>query len=191
LELDVQDGRCRLPELLDEGFGVEASGWKGRAGTAIVSRWRTRLFYPAVARWAADTGILRLAFLRHDGRAIAFSFGLQQGGTHYGLKLGYEESYARFSPGMLILHRLTEWCFEQPEVRAFEMLGQADEYKSEFATVVEKQERVQILRAGWRGVADRREELSRAWIRRSLREHIPAPARVAMVRAAVKLGLRP
>src|SRR5207247_10269646 len=68
--LEVVDGSERLDELLEEGFRVEASGWKSRAGTAIASRPDTRRFYTDVARWASDRGWLRLAFLRLGGRAL-------------------------------------------------------------------------------------------------------------------------
>src|SRR5207253_4308850 len=64
---DVEDGSERLDSLLDEWLQVEASGWKGRTGTAVASDPGTLEFYRAIARWAAGRGSLRLAFLRLDG----------------------------------------------------------------------------------------------------------------------------
>jgi CelD/BcsL family acetyltransferase involved in cellulose biosynthesis len=71
--VEIADGRQRLDGLLAEAFAVEAAGWKGRRGTAIRSRPETRLFYTEVARWAAREGMLRLLFLRLDGRPICCS----------------------------------------------------------------------------------------------------------------------
>ena len=48
-----------------------------------------------MARWAAAKGWLRLAFLRLDGKPLAFDFGLNDGNTLYSLKTGYDEAYRR------------------------------------------------------------------------------------------------
>src|SRR5205823_4205445 len=72
VRLEVHDGREDLRELLDEGFRIEAAGWKGKRSSAILSRPDTRRFYTAVARWAAASGYLRLAFLRAGDTAVAF-----------------------------------------------------------------------------------------------------------------------
>src|SRR4051812_44187695 len=50
-----------LEAQLDRGFAVEASGWKGREGTAIVSTPQTAAFYRAVAHAFHATGELRLS----------------------------------------------------------------------------------------------------------------------------------
>ncbi len=51
---EVVDGREQLPVLLDEGFAVEAAGWKGEQDKAISSRSETLTFYRNVAEWAAE-----------------------------------------------------------------------------------------------------------------------------------------
>ena len=128
------DGRERLPELLAEGFALEASGWKGAAGTAIRSRPDTLAFYTRVAEWAADRDVLRMTMLRVDGRAVAFEFNLEQGGVSYGLKTGYDEAFSAFSPGTLNFLRLVERVCGDPQVRVLEMLGDATPWKASFAS---------------------------------------------------------
>src|SRR5207245_1447048 len=83
LNVRIADGAQDLPALLEEGFGLEASGWKGAAGTAIVSRPETRAFYVEIASWAAARGWLRLALLRLDDRPLAFQLALEQAGVCY------------------------------------------------------------------------------------------------------------
>src|SRR5262249_4842271 len=99
LVLQVEDGRERLDELLAEGFQVEASGWKGTAGSAIIARRETQQFYREVACWGAEQGVLRLAFLRLNGRALAFDYCLEDRGFHYCLKTGYDPAYRELGPG--------------------------------------------------------------------------------------------
>ena len=79
LTVHFEDGSERLDELLREGFAIEGSGWKAERGSAIASQPETHAFYTDVARWAAARGWLRLAFLRLDGRALAFDLCIEFG----------------------------------------------------------------------------------------------------------------
>jgi len=118
--------------LLDEGLRVEASGWKGRTGTAILSQPPTAGFYRELARWAADKGWLRLAFLRAGPRAVAFELALEQDGVVSLVKGGYDEASARFGPGVVLLRDLLEDAFVRG-VREIDLLGGAENYKLQWA----------------------------------------------------------
>ena len=74
-----------LDGVLGEAFRVEASQWKGRAGTAMVSRPDTESFYRGVAYSAAAKGTLHLAALRLDGRLVSFEVGVREAGRHFAL----------------------------------------------------------------------------------------------------------
>jgi CelD/BcsL family acetyltransferase involved in cellulose biosynthesis len=118
-------------EHLADAFRIEASGWKGARGTAIASQPETRHFYTAVAEWAAREGLLRLAFLRLGDRRIAFRFNLEQAGRLYALKSGYDEEFAKFSPGSLLVFDLLEYAFRH-ELRSYELLGTETPSKREW-----------------------------------------------------------
>jgi CelD/BcsL family acetyltransferase involved in cellulose biosynthesis len=122
LTLLVADGSERLEDLLSEGFQVEQSGWKGAHGTAINSSPRRRRFYREVARWAGERGWLRLAFLRLDGRPIAFDLCLETDGVHFLLKTGFDHDFSRFGPGMILRSMMLERAFSGP-IDAYEFLG--------------------------------------------------------------------
>lgn len=129
LRFEVHDGREGLEGLLRELFAVEASGWKGRRGTAISSRANTTDFYTAVARWAAKRGWLRLAFHRLDGRPIACDLALEHGGVWYTLKAGYDERLRSFGPGALLFRdEIAECCARG--VHRIELLGDEDSFKA-------------------------------------------------------------
>lgn len=135
LVVEVADGSERLDALLEEGFRVEASGWKSERGTAIVSRPETRAFYTDVARWAAERGWLRLAFLRLDGRPLAFQYLIEAGGSVYFLKGGYETEYARFAPGTLLAQETLARAFAAG-LRTYEFLGTEEPFKLEWTDLV-------------------------------------------------------
>ncbi len=131
VSIDVSDRPAGLTQLLDEGLRVEASSWKGASGTAINSRADTDRFYRAIAHWAAQRGTLRLAFLRLDGRALAFDFALEEDGVHYLVKTGYESSYRSYAPGVLLRRAMLARAFANG-LRRYEFLGVEAEWKREW-----------------------------------------------------------
>jgi len=116
-----------LDELLEEGFRVEGSGWKGAHGTSIASRPAMRRFYTDIARWATERGWLRLAFLRLNGWAIAFDYCLEYDKTHYLLKTGYDPAYGKFSPGMIIRYLMLARAFSEG-LATYDFLGVGSDY---------------------------------------------------------------
>jgi CelD/BcsL family acetyltransferase involved in cellulose biosynthesis len=130
---EVVDGSERLDDLLDELFRVEGSGWKAKRGTAIISSPATRRFYRDLAHWAAARGVLRLAVLRVNGRAVGFHYAIEEHGVYYPLKGGYDAMFARCSPGKLILHATLSRAFALGLVR-FEFLGDTAPYKDRWAS---------------------------------------------------------
>jgi CelD/BcsL family acetyltransferase involved in cellulose biosynthesis len=118
---------------LDAFFALEARGWKGRRGTAILSSASTTVFYRAVAAGFAERGELRISTIEVDGRLIACDLGLVSAGRLWVLKGSYDEAYRRYAPGLLLLLAEIERAFELG-LDAVELLGDAEPYKRKFAT---------------------------------------------------------
>lgn len=131
---EQSDGSGDLERLLDEGLAVEGSGWKDAAGTAVRSDPKVEAFYRRVARWAADTGMLRLHFLRLDGRAIAFDLAFVANGAEWLLKTGFDPALFAFSPGSLLRAEVLECSFASGALR-YEFLGASAPWKLEWADV--------------------------------------------------------
>ena len=146
LTFEIEDGREDLEASLRDAFAIEASGWKGRRGTAMASRAETLQFYSDLARRSAARSWLRLAFLRLDGQPLAFDLALAHGGSWYSLKSGYEDAAAHLGPGNVLLAMLLRRCYEDGFER-FELLGDVDSFKLSFAN------RVRDL--GWLGAFSR------------------------------------
>ena len=131
VSFEVADGREDLDDLLAEGVAVEASGWKAARGSAIASREETSRFYAETARWAAARGWLRLGFLRIDGRAAAFQYGIEENGVYYFLKGGYDPAFHRFAPGKLLVQAMLLRAFDAGLVR-YDFLGGNEPWKLEW-----------------------------------------------------------
>lgn len=152
VSFEVSSG-AGFDELLEQGFGVEASGWKGARGTAIRSRPLERRFYTEVARWAAAHGWLRLAFLRLDGRPLAFDFCLEHAGVHYLVKTGYDPAYRELGPGKLLREEMLARAFREG-LRSYELLGDAEPWKLRWTSATRARELVQFFRPTPLGLLD-------------------------------------
>lgn len=154
LTLEVSDGKEGLETLLEEGFKVEGSGWKEYYGTSIRSASATHRFYTEVAQWAAERGWLRLAFLRLDGRALAFDYCLEFNKIHYLLKTGYDPAYRRYGPGMIIRYLMLTRAFSG-EIVTYDFLGEDSGWKQEWTSTRQKRLFLHMFAPTVPGILDR------------------------------------
>jgi CelD/BcsL family acetyltransferase involved in cellulose biosynthesis len=89
--------------LLSVALSVEAHSWKGRTGTALTQDPVRLPFYLRYAAEQAQNGSLRIAFLRVEGRPVAMQLAVERANRLWLLKIGYDESWARCSPGHLLM----------------------------------------------------------------------------------------
>lgn len=125
---EIIDGGEGMAAALDEGWRIEAAGWKGARGTAIASLPETRRFYGAFAERAAGRGWLRLRFLCVGARRIAFMYNLRHDGEEYIVKQGYDPAFAQYSPSVLLAQRVFEEAWGEG-LRGVDFLGDDDEWK--------------------------------------------------------------
>ena len=85
-----------------EGFmHLEASGWKGRAGSAMACREEERRFADAVFPEAFRRGRLQITGLDLNGRPLARHIMVSAGDGAVSFKIAYDETHAKSSPGIL------------------------------------------------------------------------------------------
>jgi CelD/BcsL family acetyltransferase involved in cellulose biosynthesis len=149
---DMARSPADLETELSEGFAVEASGWKGEAGTAIVSRPDTELFYRRIATVFHDRDELRLSRIVLDGELAAFSYCLEHRGALYGIKAGYDERFRKYSPGLVLQLATVEQCFASG-VNTFELLGDQTDWKAKMATSTRSQMTLRAYRRRPTGLA--------------------------------------
>lgn len=111
-----------LPKLMDEAFAVEERNWKSRSGTALSIDRDKGGFYRLYAKIAAEAGILRLCFLRIGGVAAAMQIAVECDNRFWTLKIGYDESFNRCSPGILLMRETIKYAAERG-LASYEFLG--------------------------------------------------------------------
>ena len=99
---------AQLQDAYQHFLNVEASGWKGASidSTAIAANADLKAFYHALL--SPETAGLQpeINLLWCDEHCVAAQFGMRTGNTLSLLKIGYDEAYARFSPGYLLLETI-------------------------------------------------------------------------------------
>jgi hypothetical protein len=116
LAYDVARRPDEIRLRMEEFLALEASGWKGRERTAmIMDRFRAAFAREAVTN-LAEADSVRIHTLDLNGRAIASMIVLLMGGEAYTWKTAYDERYAKYSPGKLLLAELTEWHLDDANI---------------------------------------------------------------------------
>jgi CelD/BcsL family acetyltransferase involved in cellulose biosynthesis len=97
-----------LTAALLDFLALEASGWKGRAGTAAQRNDTVRCFVLEAVSALAAEGKASVARLALDGRAIAAIVTLRSGDAAWCWKIAYDETFSRASPGVQLLLDVTD-----------------------------------------------------------------------------------
>ena len=122
-------GFSRLPDNLGENFShfsrLEASGWKGSDGTksAINLNQNINNFYRHLIAMAGDDFAPEIALLCHEGSSIAGQLSICTRGTKHIVKIGYDEAYARLSPGQILLEEVLSEACQSPSIKKVSLVS--------------------------------------------------------------------
>src|SRR5262249_42662835 len=86
---------------IEDFLALEASGWKGRAGSAFAWWDAKARFARAGLAAAAERGRLRISGIDCDEHPVARLVIFTAGGGSFAFKTAYDESYKRCAPGIL------------------------------------------------------------------------------------------
>jgi CelD/BcsL family acetyltransferase involved in cellulose biosynthesis len=131
VEVEVVSDAARVDEAMQDGLRIEAAGWKGRQGTAMLSNPAVTQFYTRLAHREAELGQLRLTFLRTGGKRISFNYLLENRKKLYAVKIGYDPKYHAYSPGNMLLNLILKDACDRG-IYEYDLLGGADEWKFEW-----------------------------------------------------------
>ena len=81
---------------------LEAAGWKGARGAALGNAPETSSFFRDIVSGAFSADKLDFQRLSLDGRAIAMLVNFRTPPGSWSFKIAYDETLARFSPGVMI-----------------------------------------------------------------------------------------
>jgi CelD/BcsL family acetyltransferase involved in cellulose biosynthesis len=108
-----------LPAAFERFLELEASGWKGRAGSALASRPADAALWLRYLERAPDA---QIRLLDIGGRPAAAQITLITARTMFLPKIAYDEELARFAPSNVLMAALIEACCEDPAVDRIDCL---------------------------------------------------------------------
>jgi CelD/BcsL family acetyltransferase involved in cellulose biosynthesis len=119
---DVVNDRAAaaVREAFELFLSLEAGSWKGAHGTALLNDAKDATFARRLIRDLAAQGNASVALLRVDGRPIAAQVLLYCGTMAYTWKTAFDAGYAKYSPGALLVDKVTDELFSAHNITAIE-----------------------------------------------------------------------
>ena len=116
LQTEILSKADDVDSFTEDFLSLEVSGWKGKKGTAISANAGLAEATRQALRNLHASGKLRFWNLKLDGKSIASLFAIVEGDQAWLGKIAYDETYAKFSPGALIILDCTESFFAEPAI---------------------------------------------------------------------------
>lgn len=102
---------------IDELLELEARGWKGEQGSALACSEANRRFATEIFTAAFRRGRLQIVGLDLDGRPLARCSSILAGAGGYAFKTAYDETFARFAPGIIVEVDRIRALHDMPDVQ--------------------------------------------------------------------------
>ncbi len=102
LAFERHDDTIEIDAWVEEFLALEQGGWKGTAGSAMACAPQTASLFRGALTQAATLGKLERLSITLDGRPIAMLANFLTAPGSFSYKTAFDESYARFSPGVLL-----------------------------------------------------------------------------------------
>jgi len=115
-----EPARGAVRDAFEVFLAMEAESWKGANGTALMSREADATFARQLVGNLAAQENASVALLRVGGQPIAAQVLLYCGAMAYTWKTAFKSEYAKYSPGALLVDRVTEQLFSTSPVEAIE-----------------------------------------------------------------------
>jgi CelD/BcsL family acetyltransferase involved in cellulose biosynthesis len=113
---------AKTPTEIDAAFNMftalEASGWKGRRGTAIARKDSVHEFARLAVAQLAQSGLATIDVLRVGEKPIAALIRIEHAGTSIPWKVAFDEEFSAYSPGkQLMCDETRRWLMNPTVVR--------------------------------------------------------------------------
>jgi CelD/BcsL family acetyltransferase involved in cellulose biosynthesis len=105
---------------------LEASGWKGARGTALANVAGDAAFIRRATRALTETGNCEIVTLRAGETPVASGVVLRHQSRAFFFKLGIDERFAKFSPGVQLALDLTRHLCADPAITSADSTASAD-----------------------------------------------------------------
>ncbi|WP_308163552.1 GNAT family N-acetyltransferase [Bradyrhizobium sp. SRL28] len=117
VNFDVARTPVEMTAAVETFLTLEASGWKGQRGTALSQDDGDAAFVRRATSALAETGQCEIVTLRAGETPVAAAIVLRHQDRAFYFKLGVDERFAKFSPGVQLTLELTRHLCADPAIR--------------------------------------------------------------------------
>lgn len=126
VKFEVARTSSGVATALETFLSLEASGWKGMRRTALIQDDGDARFIRRAAPALAESGQCEVVTLTVDDTAIAAAIVLRHQDRAFYFKLGIDERFAKFSPGVQLTLDLTRHLCDDPAIATADSTASAD-----------------------------------------------------------------
>lgn len=101
-------------------LALEMKSWKGSNGTALLCNEADAAFVRRLVHDLAARGEAAIQVLKLNGETIATQVIFFSGSMAYTWKTAFDEDFAKYSPGILLIDKVTELVFADPRIEAID-----------------------------------------------------------------------
>ena len=126
VEFEVARTTAEMATAVETFLTLEASGWKGQRGTALSQDVGDAAFVRRATSALAETGQCEIVTLRAGETPVAAAVVLRHQDRAFYFKLGVDERFAKFSPGVQLTLELTRYLCADPAIRLVDSTAAPD-----------------------------------------------------------------
>ena len=126
VSFDVARKVDEIKPALEIFLQLEASGWKGRRGTALIQDAGDATFIRRAVPALAETAQSEIVTLRAGTTPVAAGIVLRHQDRAFFFKLGIDERFAKYSPGVQLTLDLTRHLCADPTIASADSTASAD-----------------------------------------------------------------
>jgi len=113
---------------IEQFLQLEAAGWKGREQTAIAAGEADADYFRTIVAEGVARGQAGFLGLFLDGQPIALKVNFFSGEGSFAFKIAFDESLAKFSPGVQLELENINWLHRRPAVKWMDSCAKADHF---------------------------------------------------------------
>ncbi len=117
LEHQIATDEATVIPALEDFLSLEASGWKGTAGTAFLTRQRDADFARQAVHALASKKLVQIHALKLNDKTIASLVVFISGDQAWTWKTAYDETLRAYSPGVLLMIEVLKNHLSNPALR--------------------------------------------------------------------------
>jgi CelD/BcsL family acetyltransferase involved in cellulose biosynthesis len=126
VRFEIARTRAEVAAAIEIFLSLEASGWKGKRGTALIQDEGDARFIRRAAPALAETRQCEIVTLAAGATPVAAAIVLRHQDRAFYFKLGIDERFAKFSPGVQLTLDLTRHLCADPAIATADSTASAD-----------------------------------------------------------------